>query len=297
MEVDFLGEQTDDLPPDENGIFTVMATDKQQRFAMDGYELTLSSTDEEIFTVLTPTVMTGGNGKAAVKLHGVKPGKAQLKVSINYHSELYNMDLKAERLFDVRVGPRTYEYIIDVTDDLKARIEYTLSGQFSVWKNGETKEMECSSTVAFISWAPGLKRLPTTPHLDMSIGKSGIIQIVFVDATNPDIDPLEITGDMEAGTSELLSDIKTLAMGGSLKKSAEYEPPMGVAMPIQEGTFNFKITQGVGHEIQVSESRPFVVTPNIQKIISSFATMSEKADTQSVFFQATATIREVDPEE
>lgn len=296
--LDFLGEQADDIYPDQTGSFTVMATDELRLYAMDGYTLDIESMNEDVFKVLTPTVETGKNGKAEVKLRGIKPGKAQMKVSVNYHSEYYKRDLREERLFDIHVGARTYEYMVDVTDDLKGRIQYTLSGRFSVWKDNGTKERKCSSSITTISWAPGLDSLVNVSRIEPRAGKNGIIEIVFGDFANPDMGARDVIGDVHSGVKEEAKDFLTIIQGGSVNPAPQYIPPMALTMPVEEGTFNYKLEANEKGELNLDEEPLFGVSPNMYVLTSSFGSIASKVKAgQTVFFTATATIREVSDEE
>lgn len=295
-DLDFLGTQKGDILPDETGSFTVMATDLMHEYALDGYYLDVESLDSDILEVLSPTVVTGGDGKVDVKLKGINPGKAKLKVSVNYYSEYYKRELKAEQIFEVRIGARTFEYMVDVDDDLKGRIQYTLSGRFSVWQDGETGEWHCNSGTTNISWAPGLQTMESAARIVPGIGKNGVIEMVFGDFREG-MDVREVTGNIPVGVGEELNDAITFLMGGSVHKSSEYIPPMSLTMPVSEGTYNYKVEADENGDLNLDQEFEFGVSPNMYVLTSCAGAIYTKVqEGQTVFFTATATIREVDPE-
>lgn len=298
-DLDFLGEQTDPLAPRETGTYTVLCTDLMHSFAMDGYELTFESTNKNIFTVETPTVVTGGDGKAAVTLRGVRDGKAQLKVSVHYHSEPLEMSLDAEKLLDVQVGAETYEYMVDVSENLQGKIDYTVSGRFSVWRDKESV-WQCSAETATISWAPGLDSLTNIAHLQTG-DINGCIEILFASNIGASFNVTDVLGDFEGAEKEAFRDLMTFIGGGSISAKTSYEPPMLLDLPIKEGTFNFSVECDAKGEFHLDDAldRPgvFLVAPAFTKTMNT-AMMASKVERGDLpYLRATATIRKVEEDE
>lgn len=295
-DLDILGEQTQVINPDESGTYTAMVVDLLHKFAMPGYELSVESMNEDILKVLTDHVTTGEDGRAEISVRGEHPGKAKLKIGVHYHSDYLDMNLDAEGIFDVQVGADTYEYIVEVDDNIGFRYQYTVSGRFSVWMDPQTNEWQCSSNTAMYHWASGLDSLTTVCGMETRSPEGGIT-IIFGDFTNVDLTARELVGDAADMKTE---DINTIygMMAGGVPMTPRRNQPFILVVPAEEGTFNFKITANSEGDFEMGEEGKFAITEKMNTrdadIAKAVIDMLEKG--KEPYYIATATITKVDGE-
>ncbi len=120
-----------------SGAVELLLTDIQDRYVLDQYTLQAESENPEIFTVSSPTVTTGANGKANVKITGVKEGKGKLTVKIHLSDPDTGSYVDAESTIEVEVQPaEEWQYTLQVHDAfIEPADDYTLTGTFKVVKS------------------------------------------------------------------------------------------------------------------------------------------------------------------
>ena len=116
------------------GAVDITLTDTQDRWVIDGYTLKVTSMNTGIFTVEAEEVITGANGKARIRVHGVKEGKGRLRVYMYLAQPENNCYVELEDYFDVEVlEPEKWTYDIAVHDEFTLPAhDYTMHGSFSV---------------------------------------------------------------------------------------------------------------------------------------------------------------------
>ena len=119
---------------DCTGAVDITLTDTQNRWVIDGYTLKVTSMNTGIFTVEAEEVITGANGKARIRVHGVKEGKGRLRVYMYLAQPENNCYVELEDYFDVEVlEPEKWTYDIAVHDEFTLPAhDYTMHGSFSV---------------------------------------------------------------------------------------------------------------------------------------------------------------------
>lgn len=119
---------------DCTGAMDITLTDTQDRWVIDGYTLKVTSMNTEIFTVEAAEVTTGADGKARIRIHGVKEGKGRLRVYMYLAQPENNCYVEVEDYFDVEVlEPEKWTYDIAVHDEFTLPAhDYTMHGSFSV---------------------------------------------------------------------------------------------------------------------------------------------------------------------
>ncbi len=117
-----------------SGEVELLLTDTQDLYVLDGYTVSVSSSDTGVLTVAPEKVTTGADGRAKITVSGVKKGTATVKVLISLHEDKSNSHVYAEREVEVEVlGPERWEYTLHVRDaSSEPAHEYTLRGSFSV---------------------------------------------------------------------------------------------------------------------------------------------------------------------
>lgn len=119
---------------DCTGAVDITLTDTQDRWVIDGYTLKVTSMNTEIFTVEAAEVTTGADGKARIRIHGVKEGKGRLRVYMYLAQPENNCYVEVEDYFDVEVLEAekwTYDIVVHDEFTLPAH-DYTMHGSFSV---------------------------------------------------------------------------------------------------------------------------------------------------------------------
>lgn len=116
------------------GAVDIQLTDLQDRWCIDGYTFKVSSMNTGIFTVEGSEVTTGGDGKARIRLHGVKKGKGRLRVYLYLAQPENNAYVEVEEYFDVEVlEPEKWRFTLSVHDQFTLPAQdYTMHGGFSV---------------------------------------------------------------------------------------------------------------------------------------------------------------------
>lgn len=127
-------ETTVPVYKDCTGAVDITLTDTQDRWVIDGYTLKVTSMNTGIFTVETEEVSTGADGKARIRIHGVKEGKGRLRVYLYLAQPENNCYVEVEDYFDVEVlEPEKWTYDIAVHDEFTLPAhDYTMHGSFSV---------------------------------------------------------------------------------------------------------------------------------------------------------------------
>ena len=127
-------ETTVPVYKDCTGAVDITLTDTQDRWVIDGYTLKVTSMNTGIFTVETEEVSTGADGKARIRIHGVKEGKGRLRVYMYLAQPENNCYVEVEDYFDVEVlEPEKWTYDIAVHDEFTLPAhDYTMHGSFSV---------------------------------------------------------------------------------------------------------------------------------------------------------------------
>ena len=117
-----------------SGEVELLLTDAQDLYVLDGYTVSVSSSDTGVLTVAPEKVTTGADGRAKITVFGVKEGTATVKVLISLHEDRSNSHVYAEREIEIEVkGPERWEYTLHVRDaSFEPAHEYTLRGSFSV---------------------------------------------------------------------------------------------------------------------------------------------------------------------
>ena len=119
---------------DCTGAMDITLTDTQDRWVIDGYTLKVTSMNTEIFTVEAAEVTTDADGKARIRIHGVKEGKGRLRVYMYLAQPENNCYVEVEDYFDVEVLEAekwTYDIVVHDEFTLPAH-DYTMHGSFSV---------------------------------------------------------------------------------------------------------------------------------------------------------------------
>ena len=116
------------------GALKVLLTDTRNRWCIDGYPFKLTSMNPEVFTVESTPVTTGADGKAFIRLQGVKAGKGRLRLYLYLAQPETNEYVQVEEYLDVEVlEPEKWTYDISVHDSFTLPPhDYTLSGGFAV---------------------------------------------------------------------------------------------------------------------------------------------------------------------
>lgn len=119
---------------DCTGAVDITLTDTQDRWVIDGYTLKVTSMNTGIFTVEAEEVITGADGKARIRIHGVKEGKGRLRVYMYLAQPENNCYVEVEDYFDVEVlEAEKWTYDIAVHDEFTLPAhDYTMHGSFSV---------------------------------------------------------------------------------------------------------------------------------------------------------------------
>lgn len=119
---------------DCTGAVDITLTDTQDRWVIDGYTLKVTSMNTGIFTLEAEEVTTGADGKARIRIHGVKEGKGRLRVYMYLAQPENNCYVEVEDYFDVEVlEPEKWTYDIAVHDEFTLPAhDYTMHGSFSV---------------------------------------------------------------------------------------------------------------------------------------------------------------------
>lgn len=116
------------------GAMEIQLADVQDRWCIDGYTLKVTSMNTDIFTVEAPEITTGADGKAKIRLHGVKKGKGRIRFYLYIAQPENNCYVQVEEYYDVEVlEAEKWHYSLSVHDQftLPAR-DYILSGNFTV---------------------------------------------------------------------------------------------------------------------------------------------------------------------
>lgn len=116
------------------GAVDITLTDTQDRWVIDGYTLKVTSMNTGIFTVEAEEVITGADGKARIRIHGVEKGKGRFRVYLYLAQPENNCYVEVEDYFDVEVlEPEKWTYDIAVHDEFTLPAhDYTMHGSFSV---------------------------------------------------------------------------------------------------------------------------------------------------------------------
>lgn len=119
---------------DCTGAVDITLTDTQDRWVIDGYTLKVTSMNTDIFTLEAEEVTTGADGKARIRIHGVKEGKGRLRVYMYLAQPENNCYVELEDYFDVEVlEPEKWTYDVAVHDEFTLPAhDYTMHGSFSV---------------------------------------------------------------------------------------------------------------------------------------------------------------------
>ena len=127
-------KQLSEVREGSSGEVELLLTDTQDLYVLDGYTVSVSSSDTGVLTVAPEKVTTGADGRAKITVCGVKKGTATVKVLISLHEDKSNSHVYAEREVEVEVlGPERWEYTLHVRDaSSEPAHEYTLRGSFSV---------------------------------------------------------------------------------------------------------------------------------------------------------------------
>ncbi len=127
-------KQLSEVREGSSGEVELLLTDTQDLYALDGYTVSVSSSDTGVLTVASEKAVTGSDGRAKITVCGVKKGTATVKVLISLHEDKSNSHVYAEREIEIEVkGPERWEYTLHVRDaSFEPAHEYTLRGSFSV---------------------------------------------------------------------------------------------------------------------------------------------------------------------
>ena len=116
------------------GAMEMLLTDIKDRWGIDGYTFKRTSMNPEIFTLENDQVTTDGEGKALIRLRGVKAGKARLRIYLYLAQPENNCYVQVEEYLDVEVlEPEKWSYDISVHDAFTMPAQdYSLRGRFEV---------------------------------------------------------------------------------------------------------------------------------------------------------------------
>lgn len=166
--------------------------------------------------------------------------------------------------------PGTYEYTINVTDNLKARIEYTMKGRFTIVQD-ERHLFHVSSEGNTIEWEPGLDSLKVDPAFKDDDPQMGV-DLVFGVLAEEEENPAKVLGDMAKGVGQMVGGVMKMVSGRISEAKPEYVPPMLVHLPIKEGTFEFRLGFNEKGMPEMSKEKiralEFYISANMEKLLS-----------------------------
>jgi len=251
-------EQLSEVREGSAGEVELLLTDTQDRYVLDGYTVSVSSSDTEVLTVAPDKVTTGSDGRAKITVFGVKEGTATVKVLISLHEDRSNSHVYAEREIEIEVkGPERWEYSLHVRDaSSEPAHEYTLRGTFSVISStGEDGQPHY--------------QLTDVSDADKSDGGSLPVQGGFIDELDRNngvafaFDP-EGTVEMAqstpltsmAGALSLLGQGLKWAMSGQAETTTSKNALTAFMFLLEEGSWSFRITmsqiESLGRNIEGS---------------------------------------------
>ena len=81
----------------------MLLTDTRDRYVMDDYRISVSSSDEDVLSISAPEVRTGPDGRATVEVKGIKAGTATVKVFFDLRDRASSARVSAESEIKVKV--------------------------------------------------------------------------------------------------------------------------------------------------------------------------------------------------
>jgi len=260
-----------------SGEIELLLTDTQNRYVLDGYTIEVSSDNPAVLSVESGKVTTDGEGKARIKVNGIKKGKAKVKVRIDLNEDRTNSHVNAEREIEVEVKDLgTWDYTINVHDAFSEPAhDYVLNGRFTVKASmGADSLMHFSLTdLSNVSKSDGgsfsVKGLFYN-ELDMNDG--------FCLAFNPE-GVTAIAEEAQASLGERLADvfidvIKSGITGSHVGETTNSQNPITTVMSLlEEGSWPFKLDMDVLFQISGVNSSAmegdFEITEDTQQATKS----------------------------
>lgn len=170
-------------------------------------------------------------------------------------------------------GAQTYQYEVSVVDNLKTKIEYTVTGRFKVFKD-ERGSWTCSSEGNVIAWEPGLDSLKVDAYFKDGVMEKGI-DLVFGDLADPDVSDAKVIKDMATGVGQMVGGMMKAVKGRTPQSKVEYIPPMKIHLPVSEGNYTFRMGVNEKGLPEISKEKllelDFSVTANMEKLLSMAA--------------------------
>ena len=243
VDIELEGSAPSTLTAGQTGKIQVLATDLSGLYVYDGYDLTITSLTPDIVEVIDGTVTTGTDGTAKIRVKGLSKGKAAVRAEFHFTDGTVVSEAVVDIEFEVAPA-ETYRYHASVEDNLKTKISYTLDGYFSVYgeESADTLAWTVTSGPVDMTWASGKDSSETAGvFLDGRRDKS--VCICFDPEKIGAVSTGEIFSMAFGGAAEDMMDMAMAMLTGEAGKGvAEYEMPMCLIVPAEEGTYSFKFS-------------------------------------------------------
>jgi len=273
------------------GTATLFLTDIQDRYCLDGYTLSAESADPGIFTVESPTVTTGMDGKATIRLHGVKEGKAELTVKIHLSEADSGSYVDAEKTVEIEVKPaEEWTYSFQIHDAyMEPADDYTLSGSFKVIR---TVEADSLVHTKMVDLSEAVKSNAGSYPVDggfMDETNTGKGIALAFNMKQLETDAKEAKKQAKKLEKELRKDImryiRSMLFGGveTFTYQSSTDPICCAIIPFVEGTHTFeltadKIAELSGIEMPENESDPMPQMTEAEMQRKMFENMQAELD-------------------
>ena len=227
------------------GAVEMLLTDTGDRWCIDGYTFKLTSMNTDIFTVEAATVTTGANGKARIRLHGVKAGHGRLRLYLYLAQPETGSYVQVEEYIDVEVKePEKWTYDISVHDSfsLPAR-DYSLHGDFEV-----TCTLDEADQLHYT--------MPNCSDVSKSDGGSFNVMGTFMDEGNREggiflgFDMWGIVAraqnllpQLPTTSAKFIGDWETWAETGQMNPYSSDKPITFIMTLLKEGSVSYNITE------------------------------------------------------
>ena len=227
------------------GAVEMLLTDTGDRWCIDGYTFKLTSMNTDIFTVEAATVTTGANGKARIRLHGVKAGHGRLRLYLYLAQPETGSYVQVEEYIDVEVKePEKWTYDISVHDSfsLPAR-DYSLHGDFEV-----TCTLDEADQLHYT--------MPNCSDVSKSDGGSFNVMGTFIDEADREggfflgFDMWGVVGRAQNFANNIpqrladhFTEWATVMQGGQGEVTKSRKPITFIMALLKEGSVSFEITE------------------------------------------------------
>ena len=228
-----------------SGTMEILLTDLRNRWGIDGYTLKVTSMNTDVFTVDNPEVTTGSDGKATVRLRGVKKGEGRIRLYLYLAQPENNSYVEVEEYYDVEVlGPERWEYSIHVHDAItEPSHDYTLTGTFAVVEVPfESKVRYHLAEVSQVSKSDG-GTFETVGEFCDTLDRAGGVGLMFDPqgvAERATRKASELSGELGQFLGDLLQSMAAEQVVGEEVDS--HYPLTMVLFFLEEGSWTFKFT-------------------------------------------------------